>query len=294
MAREEDWSTALMDVLRKELDRAVTLMGVTPVGGGSINDAYRMETSAGKYFVKLNSMDRYPSMFAAEADGLQRLRDTGSVRVPNVLAVGELPSHTYLLLEHIDATTPTLAFWKRCGHALARMHRHTDMLFGLDRDNYIGSMKQVNTPATEWSAFFIHHRLEPQLKHARDHGKVEAGMAFRFERLFARLEGLFPREVPALLHGDLWSGNLLCDDRQQPVLIDPAVYHGHREMDIAMTRLFGGVDDEFTRAYNDEWPMEPGWEERQDVCNLYPLLVHVNLFGGSYARQVESILRRFT
>ena len=118
-------------------------------------------------------------------------------------------------------------------------------------------------------------------------------MAFRFERLFHRLDHLFPSEAPALLHGDLWSGNLLGDAQGRPVLIDPAVYYGHREMDLAMTRLFGGFDPGFHTAYQAEWPLEAGWEERVDLCNLYPLLVHVNLFGGSYVAQVEAVLRRF-
>ncbi|MFZ1692867.1 MAG: fructosamine kinase family protein, partial [Flavobacteriales bacterium] len=160
-------------------------------------------------------------------------------------------------------------------------------------DNYIGSLKQVNTPAADWPSFFIHQRLEPQLRMARDAKRVEAGMAFRFERLFAKLDQLITVEPPALLHGDLWSGNFICDANAQPVLIDPAVYYGHREMDIAMTKLFGGFDSGFYAAYNDAWPMERGWEERMDLCNLYPLLVHVNLFGGGYAAQVEAALRRF-
>jgi protein-ribulosamine 3-kinase len=128
---------------------------------------------------------------------------------------------------------------------------------------------------------------------ARDNKRVEAGMAFRFERLFHRLDTLFPTEPPALLHGDLWSGNFLCDTQGRPVLIDPAVYYGHREMDLAMTRLFGGSDAALYAAYTDEWPLERGWEERVDLCNLYPLLVHVNLFGGSYITQVEAVLRRY-
>jgi protein-ribulosamine 3-kinase len=122
---------------------------------------------------------------------------------------------------------------------------------------------------------------------------VEAGMVFRFERLFHKLDKLFPAEAPALLHGDLWSGNVLCDDHANPVLIDPAVYYGHREMDLAMTRLFGGFDAGLYAAYHAESPLEQGWEERADLCNLYPLMVHVNLFGGGYVAQVEAVLKRF-
>jgi len=294
MPLSNELTTALMDVLHTDHRGPVTLKSTVPIGGGSINDGYRLETSAGNFFVKVNSADRFPSMFEAEADGLERLRGTGELRVPEVLAVGEILDVTFLLLEHIDPGERTPIFWERSGRRLAAMHRHTDPEFGSARDNFIGSLKQVNTRTEDWSAFFIHHRLEPQLKMARDKKKVKPGSAFRFERLFGKLDTLFPKEPPALIHGDLWNGNFLCDEEQDPVLIDPAVYFGHREMDVAMSRLFGGFDPEFYRAYNDAWPMEQGWEERMDLCNLYPLLVHVNLFGGSYAQQVDAVLRRFT
>lgn len=283
----------LSEQLSKYLGTAVEVEGERPVGGGSINDCFRLETSAGRFFLKVNSADRFPSMFEAEADGLKRLVAAGAIRVPEVIAFGEDQNVSYLLLEHIDGGLKSGAFWKEFGIRLAALHRTTANAFGLEFDNYIGSLKQVNTPAADWPSFFIHQRLEPQLRLARDRKRVEAGMAFRFERLFAKLDRLFPVEPAALLHGDLWSGNFLCDADSQPVLIDPAVYCGHREMDIAMTRLFGGFDNGFYDAYNDAWPMERGWEERVDLCNLYPLLVHVNLFGGAYLAQVEAVLRRF-
>jgi len=286
-------SDALCGHLGTHLGKVVRLVGEYPVGGGSINDCYRLETNVGLFFVKVNSADRFPSMFAAEADGLKRLAATSAMRVPAVIALGEEQGTSYLLMEHAEGGLKSAAFWKAFGRQLAALHRNTGSVFGLEHDNYIGSLKQVNSPASDWPTFFIHQRLEPQLKMARDARRVEAGVSFRFERLFAKLDRLFPKEPPAMLHGDLWSGNFLCDANAQPVLIDPAVYYGHREMDIAMTRLFGGFDDAFHAAYNDAWPMERGWEERIDLCNLYPLLVHVNLFGGGYVAQVEAVLRRF-
>jgi protein-ribulosamine 3-kinase len=283
--------------LTQHLGREVEVRHADPVGGGSINDAYGLDTSAGRWFVKVNAADRFPSMFAAEADGLRRLGATGGVRVPAVIATGEERAdgrdESFILMEWVEQGLRTTTFWQAFGRALAALHRHTAPAFGLEVDNYIGSLPQVNTPEGDWHTFFIRHRLEPQLRMARDRKRVEAGMAFRFERLFHQLDRLFPAEPPALLHGDLWSGNHLCDAGGRPVLIDPAVYHGHREMDIAMTRLFGGFDPAFLTAYQEEWPLEAGWEERLDVCNLYPLLVHVNLFGGGYVAQVEAVLRRF-
>jgi protein-ribulosamine 3-kinase len=273
--------------------QTVVINEAVPIGGGSINDAYRLDTTAGRFFLKTNSADHYPSMFEAEADGLMRLDEAGPLRVPEVVAHGEEQDVSYLLLEWVESGAKGLNFWVDFGQGLAQLHRHTQKHFGLERDNYIGSLVQCNTPAQDWSSFFIHQRLEPQLKMARDRKRVEAGMVFRFERLFHQMDERFPSEPPALLHGDLWSGNFLCDSQGRPVFIDPAVYYGHREMDLAMTKLFGGFDAELNTAYQAEWPLEKGWEERVDLCNLYPLLVHVNLFGGSYVAQVEAVLKRF-
>lgn len=266
----------------------------TSVGGGSINDAYRLETNEGRFFVKVNSADRFPSMFEAEAEALKRLSATATVRVPNVIAVGEDHDDTYLLLEHIDGGSKTGHFWREFGRSLARLHAHTQARFGLGRDNYIGSLSQKNAQHATWPEFFIRCRLEPQVAMARDAGRIGMGDVLRFERLYTGLPSLFPDEPPALLHGDLWSGNFLCGPKNDPVLIDPAVYYGHREMDIAMTRLFGGFEQGFYSAYTDERALENGWEERVELCNLYPLLVHVNLFGGGYVAQMQAALKRFT
>lgn len=279
--------------LSSHTGQSVVIIEAVPIGGGSINDAYRLDTTTGRFFLKTNSADRYPSMFEAEADGLRRLREAGPLRVPEVIDHGEHHDDSYLLLEWVESGPRSSTFWADFGRGLAQLHQHTHEHFGLERDNYIGSLKQVNTHAVDWPSFFIHQHLEPQLKMARDRKRVEAGMAFRFERLFHQMDELFPSEPPALLHGDLWSGNFLCDSQGRPVLIDPAVYYGHREMDLAMTKLFGGFDGELHTAYQAEWPLEKGWEERVDLCNLYPLLVHVNLFGESYVAQVESVLKRF-
>lgn len=283
----------LAELLSVHCGQPVDIEEAFPVGGGSINDAWRLETDAGRFFLKTNSADRFPSMFEAEADGLRRLRDAGPLRVPEVIAHGEDHDDSFLLLEWIEGGVKGPGFWSDFGRCLAQLHRHTQERFGLERDNYIGSLVQRNTPENDWASFLIHQRLEPQLKLARDRKRVEAGMAFRFERLFHQLDELFPAEPPALLHGDLWSGNFLCDNKGRPVLIDPAVYYGPREMDLAMTRLFGGFDEALYTAYHAEWPLEHGWEERVDLWNLYPLLVHVNLFGGVYVAQVEAVLRRF-
>ncbi|MCB0795771.1 MAG: fructosamine kinase family protein [Flavobacteriales bacterium] len=284
----------LSERLSDHLGRPVDIEQADGVGGGSINDAWLLHTEEGPFFLKTNNADRFPSLFEAEADGLERLRAAKAIRVPQVIAYGEDHDTTYLLLEHVERSLQSAAFWSTFGMQLAQLHRSTDKQFGLERDNYIGNLKQGNTQRSSWSEFFVQQRLEPQLKLARDGRKVDAAMPFRFERLFHQLDRLFPKEAPALLHGDLWSGNFVCDRTGSPVVFDPAVYYGHREMDLAMSRLFGGFDPAFYTSYQEAFPLEAGWEERVDLCNLYPLLVHVNLFGGGYVAQVEAILARFS
>lgn len=283
----------LCEDLAHHTGHAVDIEREVPLGGGSINDCYRLDTDAGRFFVKVNAADQHPSMFEAEADGLRRLGSTGAIRVPRVIAFGEDHDDSYLLLEHIGGGLKSTAFWEEFGRSLAQLHTNTSSAFGLERNNYIGPLKQVNTPHSSWARFFITDRLEPQVRMARDRNRLGDGDVLRFERLYAKLPSFFPVEPPALLHGDLWGGNFLCDASERPVLIDPAVYYGHREMDIAMTKLFGGFNDAFYVGYNNERPLQQGWQARMDLWNLYPLLVHVNLFGGSYMAQVETILNRF-
>ena len=291
-------SGSLIERLSEQLSRhtgsPVDIEHEFSVGGGSINDCYGLDTNEGRFFAKVNSADRFPSLFEAEADGLRRLAAAGPIRVPNIIAQGEDHDDSYLLLEHIGGGLRTDAFWEDFGRSLARLHAHTQDRFGLERDNYIGSLKQVNTLCARWEDLFIHYRLEPLVKMAQDKGRLAMSDVLRFERLYMRLPSLFPNEPPALLHGDLWNGNFLCDEHNAPVLIDPAVYFGRREMDIAMSRLFGGFEPMFYAAYQNERPLQQGWEERVELCNLYPLLVHLNLFGGGYAQQVAGILKRFT
>jgi protein-ribulosamine 3-kinase len=186
-----------------------------------------------------------------------------------------------------------LDFWAQTGRGLAQLHQHSAGEFGLDHDNYIGSLNQYNQKETDWVEFFVNQRLQNQLRMCSDHGHADAGLLRMFDRLFPKLEQYFPHEPPALLHGDLWSGNYLCGNKGAAYLVDPAVYYGHREMDLAMSLLFGGFDREMYHAYHEVFPLENGWKERVDLCNLYPLLVHVNLFGGSYISQVRAILKRF-
>ena len=264
-----------------------------PVSGGSINDAFRISTDKGSFFVKFNDASRYPGMFEKEAHGLQLLRESQTFKIPEVISYQDCGRFSFLLLEYIESADNSVSFWEEFGKNLAQLHSHKHDHFGLDSDNYMGSLQQHNNFHNIWSEFFIVERLEVQMKLARESGAIGRGDISGFERLFKRLEEIFPPAKPSLIHGDLWSGNFMTNDAGYASLIDPAVYYGHPEVDIAMSTLFGGFSQKFYEAYNVHNPLEKGWESRMDIYNLYPLMVHVNLFGGGYLGSVRQIIRRF-
>lgn len=279
--------------LSSNFGKSVEIMEIQPVGGGCINEALSLQTNVGKYFIKYNSASVYPGMFEKEAAGLKILADTKAIEIPEVIASVETGKYGCLLLQNIETGVNKRNFWNDFGIKLADLHRNTNEYFGLDHDNYIGSMVQNNNSHPDFLSFFITQRIEPQLKEARNKGVFSQSETRYFDSLFITLHNIIPVEKPALIHGDLWSGNFMINQNGSACLIDPAVYYGHREADIAMTQLFGGFQPEFYHAYNQAWPMEKDWQKRMDIFNLYPLLVHVNLFGGSYARQVLQIIRQF-
>ena len=268
-----------------------------PLSGGDINDAFEVKLDDGRrLFVKTN-VRASGEMFPTEAQGLAWLGEARALRVPEVVAVssgygGTVP---FLALEMIATGAPARDFDERLGQGLAALHRFGAPSFGLDHDNFVGRLPQANSPLEPWAEFYRARRLGPQLKQAADAGLASPRMRRGFERLFATLEDLVgPPEPPSRLHGDLWGGNLLCDDKGAPCLIDPAVYGGHREIDLARMRLFGGFAGRVFDAYEEAWPLAEGKKERVALYQLYPLMVHVNLFGGGYVGSVESALERLT
>lgn len=212
-------------------------------GGGSINDARRVETSCGKFFAKINEADPYPGMFEGEARGLEFLRANSEFEIPKVMGTGVTDGIQWILMEYIDHAVKKSDYWEVFGVKLARMHRKSNEMFGL-------------------------------------------------EKVIRRADTYFPEEPPAVLHGDLWTGNFTTTIKGEATIFDPAAYYGHREMDIAMSKLFGGFDARFYDAYNAEYPLEQGWESRLPIADLYPLLAHLNIFGGTYAYQIMNILRQ--
>jgi len=188
----------------------------------------------------------------------------------------------------------TSDYWTDFGHKLAGLHRCSKENFGLDHDNYIGSLPQSNGSSSTWVEFFINQRLRVQLTLAKNGNNIPSQLLQSFDKLIQKIPDWLPEEKPALLHGDLWSGNVMVGSDGKVCLIDPAVYYGHREIELAFTTLFGGFDQSFYHAYNEEFPLAQGYEDRFDIYNLYPLLVHVNLFGSSYLSGIQTILDRFT
>jgi fructosamine-3-kinase len=264
--------------------------------GGDINEAFDVTLADGRrVFVKTNARAE-PRLFQCEAHGLEWLRAADAIRVPQVLAVNGLARNEtpFLVLERIASASPARDFDEQLGRRLAHLHRAGGTRFGFDEANFIADLPQDNTACDTWAEFYIARRLRPQLRLAIDSGRAPAHWSRDFDRLFARMPELTgPPEPPARLHGDLWSGNVIADEQGAPCLIDPAVYGGHREVDLAMLRLFGGPGARCFAAYDESWPLAPGHADRVRLHQLYPLLVHVNLFGGGYVQSVESALRAY-
>lgn len=288
------------DALAAAVGRAVgsRVTEVETVTGGDINDAYRMVIASGeRLFVKVDRGGPVGT-FTAEAAGLEWLRETRTVRVPAVLAVHDAegePGPRFLVLEWIDTARRSASADEQLGRALAELHRSGAPRFGLDHDNVIGRLPQPNAPLTTWPSFYAQRRLLPRARQAVDMSRLPPSALGVFERLADRLAELAgPDEPPARLHGDLWAGNAIADRSGQPWLVDPAVYGGHREVDLAMMRLFGGFDERCFAAYQEVHPLAEGWRERVGLWQLYPLLVHTVLFGGSYGASALAIARRYT
>jgi len=263
------------------------------VGGGCINECFKISTTQETYFVKINSATKYPKMFEKEALGLKQLAEANVIRIPDVVALGSNDNYSFLVLEHINSKGQKDDFWNDFAYKLAKLHKKTSELFGLDHDNYIGSLQQSNQQHANWIDFFILERLEPLVKIAYNKRLIDNKLNKQFNILYSKLNSLIPQECPSLIHGDLWSGNFISDENGEVCIIDPAVYYGHREAEIAFTKMFGGFSHSFYEYYNDYFPLEKDWQKRIDLFNLYPALVHLILFGSSYYSLVKHNIQQY-
>lgn len=279
--------SALQKRLSECLSKKIEISTITPVGGGDINECYQIKTNSEPFFLKVNDARKFPAMFKAESMGLKMLAVHSSFCVPKVIVEFESEGSSLLVLSHLSLTRN--GDWELFGRSLAKLHLREIDFFGLEHSNYIGSLSQSNQAHKTWADFYREERLKPFFKQAYDLGYFSGSDKEAFTYLCQDLEQRFPIERPALLHGDLWSGNAaFCNT--EPCIYDPAIYYGHREMDLGMTLLFGGFPNQMYESYNEIYPLDASWRERVSLTQLYPLLVHTLLFGGSYASQVKRIL----
>ena len=267
----------------------------TSVGGGCIADSRKITSESGReFFLKTGNAGNH--IFRSEANGLKELAKAQCIRVPQVIAVED----NFLLLEYIPQTVRSKHFFEEFGQNLASLHRFQSDKFGFYEDNYIGATPQLNIPSKEeekdWIAFYFNKRLLYQYKLAEKNGYVTPRMKNSFSKLESKIDFILKgsEESPCLLHGDLWGGNYLCDENGKAVLIDPAVYYGNREADLAMTKLFGGFSTAFYESYHCEYPLPAGWEYRENIYKLYHVLNHLNLFGTGYLFEAGQILEELS
>lgn len=266
---------------------------VSSISGGSINQCFRLATSQGDFFAKVNHANRFPKMFEAEQKGLELLKRGSSFRIPEVFGIGVDGDYSVLVMEHLNRGPAPESSLVAFGRTLAAMHQVTADTFGLDHDNYIGSLDQANTQHDDWASFYVEMRLQPLLGQAIQRGLLDQQDVPKVETMMTTIKRYFPLEAPSLLHGDLWSGNYFFTQDGHPSIFDPAVYYGHRYMDLGMMQLFGGFDDLVFEAYNEVYPLPENWRVGTELANLYPVLVHVVLFGSGDVSQAKSILQKF-
>ena len=282
--------------IKRKIEYAVgsSVLAHSPLSGGDIASAYKVTTSDKRVFFCKTAFDQR-NMFVKEANGLKELAKSGAVYVPEVFHAED----GLLILEMIKGGQKSKSFFQSFGQAFARMHRYTGDSYGFYEDNYIGSTYQKNSPKASshlsWAAFYFEYRILYQTHLLEEKGYSTKELSSLVARLESRIEDLLATddESASLLHGDLWGGNYIVGEGEASYLIDPAVYYGHREADLAMTTLFGGFDSTFYISYNEEYPLEPGFKEREPLYHLYHLMNHLNLFGGGYYSQVLSILKKF-
>jgi fructosamine-3-kinase len=283
----------LHDKIKTDIENrtGILILKSENLSGGCISNAYTVTSNNGeKFFVKINEHTP-PDMFKKEAHGLNELQKAGAIRVPQVT----ISTEYYLVEEFIEEGTKSGNFFEGFGRNFAQLHKYSGASFGFYEDNYIGSTPQnnLNENNNGWVEFYFTKRLLFQLTLCESNNLATDELRKSFAKLENKISDILTgsEEEPSLLHGDLWSGNYMVDKNGNACLIDPAVYYGHREADIAMTKLFGGYPKEFYATYNESYPLKDGWEYRENIYKLYHVLNHLNLFGRSYYSQALSLIK---
>ncbi|MEN9729071.1 MAG: hypothetical protein RLZ91_188 [Bacteroidota bacterium] len=280
-------------ILTKHMGAGANIDDLQFFYGGNFNLAVRVKTGTSEYFIKW-TQGEHQGLFEAEANNLQLIEKTGAINVPSVLGVGTLDEKEYLMMDCIQSAEKSAHYWTDFGGKLAHLHQqHATKGHGLDYDNFLGAAKQDNTWQADGVQFFIQNRLKKQVDTAIYNRKISAEMEEQFNGLYEKLPHLIPNESSALLHGDLWSGNAMVNAQGEITLVDPCCYYGLREAELAFTTMFGGFPTEFYEAYHRTFPIEKDFHQRIPLYNLYPLMVHVNLFGEGYLPAVTKILSSY-
>ena len=272
-----------------EESAGIKISSASSLSGGCISDAYKIIDEAGRaYFLKMNSSPK--DLFIKEANGLTELRKANAIRVPEVILCKE----DFLLTEFIEQSSRSKNFFEDFGRRFAEMHKFRGDKFGFYENNYIGSNPQINIPEEyNWTEFYFNKRILYQYKLAEKTGYATDELRKGINLLEKNINDIIgiSAEPPSLLHGDLWGGNYIVDESGNACIIDPAVYYGHREADLAMTKLFGGFNSEFYHSYNEAFPLKEGYLYRENIYKLYHVLNHLNLFGSSYYSQAISLIK---
>ena len=276
-------------IIKQELNS--NIKKISQLGGGSINSVFLVELEKSKIVLKINDSLRFPGMFENEKKGLLKLNKSG-VNTPQVIFERSKDNLAFLALEYIQ--NGNYENWELFGEKLAILHMNKNEFFGLDYDNYIGSLRQINKKENNWKGFYSNQRLLHLTRFAFDKELLSKADSKKMEELCFKLDTYVPFTKPSLIHGDLWSGNLIFDLQGKPVFIDPAIYYGHPEMDWAMLSLFGSYPETAIKSYCNIIPLENNYFEREKIYQLYPLLVHLILFGRSYYRDISEILNFYS
>lgn len=282
---------SFIDFLSNKLGQ--TILNYRPVSGGDISKAFLVHTENRNYFVKINYNADALAMFMAEQKSLNAIAETQTIKTPKIIDCNKFEQSAYLLLEHIATQQPTDNDFEKFGKQLAKLHLVTTKEFGFDTDNFIGNLPQSNQKHKDWATFYAKERLVPQFTMALENNLLSTKEIPKETEIIKVIDNFCENKTPSLLHGDLWSGNFLISQNGKPYLIDPAVYYGHNEVDIAMTRLFGGFSPTFYKAYHDVIPKSNYYEDCIQLYQLYYLLVHLNLFGSSYYNSVKRIMKDY-
>ncbi|TYP75927.1 fructosamine kinase family protein [Aquimarina intermedia] len=280
------------DNIIKIIQKTVTdkVVQIVQLSGGDTNSVYKVTCVKNTYVLKINLSHAIKNVFQSEVDGLSTIRKTRTFITPSILTTGVYNKISYLILEYVESGSKSHSFWIRFWQNLAKLHITSQPNFGYHQDNSIGSLPQYNKPISDWGTFYITQRLQPQFTWAESKGYIFSDK----EKLFQWIENNTAPEKPSLIHGDLWSGNLLVTSDASPCLIDPAVCFASREMDIAMMKLFGGFDFSAMDSYEEIYPLAIGWERRIPLYQFYYVLVHLNIFGDAYYNQVIEIIDYYT